>query len=185
MVETLNEAWDPDAEARLTTRAIEARIQKFHQTIAKPATEYSKESGFLSLQMSSGHSLSSPLNLPSSSGLPSCNSSLTLSPTDLKTADCYSSQGGPFSPPPPSMALCDEIPLSDNVHLLQTRVPNSRPWSHGDLNPDLSVPSTWVNNDDQLPPYQQQQYHHQPPPQQQQQRPLNVGHSLPHLETTI
>ena len=176
----MNESWDRDAEARLTARAIEARIQKFHQTVTRQAGEFSKDTGFLSLQTSSGQSLSSPLNLPASS--PSCSSSLTISHSDYKPPDCYSSQGLVYSPPPPNMELCEEMPQNNTLHPLSSRVPNGRPWSHGDLNPNFRMLDSY-DPGDQLPPYQQRQQH-QPLQLHQLQRPVNV-HSLPHLETTI
>ena len=166
IVSTVNESWDDEAEARLTAKAIAVRLRNFQQLV-EPATPtkgvsgLSKESGFLSLQESRGQSLSTCP--PSNSD--SYDSSITVSPSDVKPMNDFSSPAKGFSPPPPDANLLGSTSSETVDHLLPggRTVSNGRPWSYGEM---------MITDDSaHLPPYQQ--------------KDSALSQSLPHIETNV
>ena len=107
LVEMVTECWDADSEARLPANAIVIVLQSFRRLVAP--VEMSKESGFMSLR-TSGQSLTNSLRAPPAS--PSCDSSDTLSPSDLKSAGFLPSYSHPRGNLP-----ADNAVAADTNHL--------------------------------------------------------------------
>lgn len=167
IVDTVNESWDPDADARLNAKAILGRLQTFRQELNLPS-ELSKESGFLS----SGQSLSSPLNNRPAPASPSCDSSVTLSPSEIKPAACYLTSPNMGFSAPPNMDLCD-MPQGGSASS------GEREHRRAPLSGGLHCSAPLSSDEDQPPPYQQLA------PLSHEPKQLNRAFLPKEIETTI